>query len=78
MKHARSILLTLAIVFGLIWAGPAAGADVAAYSQGDAPPPPSPTLLTNVPDYAWWYGCSPTSAGKRSFGTDRVARRQYS
>lgn len=22
-----------------------------------------PTLLSNAPDYDWWYGCSPTSAG---------------
>jgi len=55
MKNWRSIFLTLAIVFGLIWAGPAVAADITSYSEGGG--------LSNAPDYAWWYGCSPTSAG---------------
>ena len=33
------------------------GGDIAWYSEG------TPTVLPNSPTYAWWYGCSPTSAG---------------
>ncbi len=38
----------LIIGVGLLWAGKIWAA---------------PVVLSNVPDYEWWYGCSPTSAG---------------
>ena len=35
--------------------GPGKAAEIGNYVQG--------YTLPNAPDYAWWYGCSPTSAG---------------
>ena len=35
------------------------GQEISAHSQGQI----LPVTLANAPDYEWWYGCSPTSAG---------------
>ena len=57
MKIFKSILTTLVGIFLLITSGPALSqAALMDYAiQG--------TLLSDAPDYDWWYGCSPTSAG---------------
>lgn len=39
----------------LLISAPARAYEIAAHSQG--------TILSDAPDYDWWYGCSPTSAG---------------
>jgi hypothetical protein len=48
---ALVVVLTVALLTTTASATP----ELVAYRQG--------TTLTNAPDYDWWYGCTPTSAG---------------
>jgi hypothetical protein len=57
MNRMKQLVSVLAAIMALScgWAGLAGGAELGFYRQGD--------VNLNGPAYAWWYGCSPTSAG---------------
>jgi len=54
MRRSRGITFAFLVVF-LLPASRVAASELSYFLQGET--------LTNAPDYGWWYGCSPTSAG---------------
>ncbi len=56
MKKRLAFLLLLTAFLYLGFAPFAGAADLVVHHQGAV-------TLSNAPDYSWWYGCSPTSAG---------------
>ena len=55
-------IVTIAITVVLLSAA-SVKADILAIEQGIIEKSIQGSILLDAPDYAWWYGCSPTSAG---------------
>lgn len=59
----RSLICLLVVVVGPNLASGAGDFDVATLSPGAEKPICGTNPLGGVPEYTWWYGCSPTSGG---------------
>ncbi len=63
MRHGIICICAVAVLVGANLASGAGDRDVATLSQGAEKPVCGANPLGGVPEYTWWYGCSPTSGG---------------
>ncbi len=56
MKRKHLLIGSLCLIFSLLVVSVGSATSLVANQEGV-------TILPNAPDYYWWYGCSPTSAG---------------
>ena len=56
MKRKLFVIGSMSVTLCLLLVSFASAASLVAHSQGG--------VLSGAPDYDWWHGCSPTSAGR--------------